>query len=375
MRITIITGPLYPLPPSGFGAVEKIWYDFARYFANKGHTVNMLACRKTGEPKLEMVKGVAIYRATNFASTRFLLINVIYDLIYSLWMLFKLPKSDITVINSFWMPVLACLRKKRIGKIVYNLARYPKGQMAIYARVDRIATVSNAVYKAAVAQSEAVSSNIKVIPNPINTELFCVKGNIEINENAPVIVYSGRIHPEKGIDLLIKSFRKVYGINSSVKLRLIGTWDIDKSGGGEKYLEKLKVLAQGLPVEFVGAVTDPEGLAKQLRQCDIYVYPSLADHGESFGVAPLEAMGVGLPVIVSNLDCFKDFVEDGANGLIFNHKDEDAVDNLAECIEKLVTDNKFARTIATAASETAKDFSIDKVAEKYLSDFQELCNK
>ncbi len=373
MRITIVTGSLYPLPPVGIGAVEKRWYDCARYFAGKGHQVKMLACRGKGELSYEKVDGVEIYRSTNFTSSRKLMVNVFYEFLYSLWTLGRLPEADVTVVNSVWLPIFACLRKGKAGKIFYNLARYPKGHLWLYKHVDRISAGSRAVYNAAIEQTPAIKGKMTIIPNPINTEIFYKAIRQETEAEKIVIVYSGRIHPEKGIEILIDAAREIFRTNSEIILRLIGTWDIDKSGGGEKYAAELRERAGDLPIEFTGAISKPVDLAEELRAGHIYVYPSVADKGEAFGIAPLEAMALGLPVIVSELDCFKDFVEDGKTGLIFDHKSDKPSAKLAGCINRLLTDAALRAEIAGNAAEAAKRFSIDNIAEQYLAEFQSLC--
>lgn len=71
----------------------------------------------------------------------------------------------------------------------------------------------------------------------------------------------------------------------------------------------------------------------------------MADNGETFGVAPLEALELGLATIVSDLDCFKDFISDGENGLVFDRHSNRADDLLAGCIERIVVDADFYKKL------------------------------
>ncbi len=89
-------------------------------------------------------------------------------------------------------------------------------------------------------------------------------------------------------------------------------------GGGEEFLSKRQKQAGEMPggmeVEWVGPVFEPRRLHGYYREASLFVYPSLAEKGETFGLAPLEAMAQGCPAVVSGLECFRDFIEDGVNG-------------------------------------------------------------
>lgn len=103
-----------------------------------------------------------------------------------------------------------------------------------------------------------------------------------------------------------------------------------------------------------------------MDKCDIYCYPSLADKGETFGVAPLEAMGLGIPTVVSALECFSDFLKDKESGLIFDHHSQDAVSRLADCILYVMRCDKDYDSLSKNAIQAAAEFTIENKAEEYL---------
>ena len=65
----------------------------------------------------------------------------------------------------------------------------------------------------------------------------------------------------------------------------------------------------------------------------------------------------------------KDFVINDETGFIFDHHSEKAIDQLQGLIEKLVVDQTLRKTIGKAASEKAKQFSVENIANQYLNDF------
>ena len=104
----------------------------------------------------------------------------------------------------------------------------------------------------------------------------------------------------------------------------------------------------------------------------IFEYPSLADTGEAFGLAPLEAMASGCAVIVSDLRCFDDFIENGKNGLKFDHRSSDPVSDLSSQLAGLVAEPKRIERIVANGSVTARKFETSAIASLMLSDFRSL---
>jgi hypothetical protein len=70
-------------------------------------------------------------------------LNLAIDFYYALRVARSLPQSDITVTNSFSLPLV--LPRRRAGKIYVHVARFPKRQMALYFRADRLQAISRAV--------------------------------------------------------------------------------------------------------------------------------------------------------------------------------------------------------------------------------------
>lgn len=373
MRICIVTGPFQSLPPTGCGAVERRWLNIAKEFVKNGHEVKIFARKDVTESRFELCEGIEIYRSRGFKRSRNIYYDIIKDFIYSFDTLFKSFKSDITVLNCFALPILSCLNKNKMGKVVYNVARFPKGQLKYYSSVDRFSAVSTAIFEAIRDQAPQLVKKTKVIPNPLDTTVFYNSGQRKKTEtNYRTIGYTGRIHPEKGIDLLIKAFRHIHRMHRNVILKIVGPISIAEGGGGSNYMAHLSNLSNELPVYFEPPIYDSQKLAECLRSFDYYCYPSLADKGESFGVAPLEAMGVGLPVVVSKLSCFNEFIEHEKNGLVFDHKLDNNVGQIVSALCRLIENDNFALGLATDAILTAKGFGNKYIAKMYSEDFENL---
>ncbi|WP_281337165.1 glycosyltransferase [Flavobacterium eburneipallidum] len=125
---------------------------------------------------------------------------------------------------------------------------------------------------------------ITIIPNGI--DLTDVK-EIKTYYGTKKIVFLSRIHPKKGIEILLEAWR-----NLETK-----GWTLEIAGNGDAaYIENLSQSAQDLKnVFFVGAMYE-EAKWNFLRLADVMVLPT---HSENFGIVVAESLAVGVPVVTT----------------------------------------------------------------------------
>jgi glycosyltransferase involved in cell wall biosynthesis len=371
MKITIVLGAFLPVPPTMGGAVEKMWYALAQEFAGRGHEVTIVSRKMPDQPRDENRDGVRYLRVPGFNTPRSLIWLKVLDLIYSWRVMSILPPADILVTNTFWLPLLA--RDRTPGKIYVHVGRYPKGQMRFYGNAARLQAPSTPVARAISAEATQLAEKVSVVPYPAPRSTSNAPPPIAQREK--IILYVGRVHPEKGVHLLIDAF--VRGTGAALidwKLMIVGPTETRLGGGGGEYLAELRRSAAeaGDRVTFAGSIFDPGALEKTFRSGRIFVYPSLAERGESFGLAPLEAMTHGCAVIVSNLDCFGDFVRDAETGFIFDHRTGDPVASLGEKLKTVSADESALARVAEAGCRKSEDYSLSRVADRFIADFSSL---
>lgn len=369
MKIAIITSPFCELPPDALGAVERRWFNTAEEFAKAGHSVQLIG--KKGKTILEDDDNLRRVYIRGYGRTRSVYMDIILDLFYSLRALRHLQNCDVLVLNTFWSPILApYVARRKYKKSVYNVARYPKRHLQLYKHIDCFVCTSSVVRKAFCKIVPMIGKHVvEVVNNPIDVRHFYQKERREI---CPFLIgYHGRINLEKGLDLLARAVSVLAEEFPNLRMRLIGPWRIEQGGGGEIYKKHIDTLS-GNRIDWMGPISNRNVLAKLLMECSIYCYPSVAEQGESFGVAPLEAMGLGLPVVVSGLECFKDFVKAGENAVEFNHRGDDPVGELAQKIRGLLVDVDWQNKIGKAAAQTGLRFSTGEIAKNYISVFQKI---
>lgn len=377
MRITIVMGFFLPMPPAAGGATEKSWDGLAREFVVRGHEVTVISRTWENWPKREIVGGVWHLRIPGYAHTARLPRNLWLDFKWSLRAWFSLPAADVTIVNCIALPIWLGRLNRRAGRVVLMPGRVPKGQFRMYGGIDRILAVSSPVRKALLAENPAFAPVTKTFGCPIDWSLLA-QPRLR-SADAPVVIgFIGRIHTEKGLDLLISALEVLARRTDlpSWRVLLCGPVDIARGGSGAAYAASLETrLGKAItPDRFtlMPPVFNSAELAAVYQKIDVFCYPSLAAKGETFGVAVAEAMAAGAVPVVSALDCFADFVRDGANGWVFNHTHAEAPAKLAEILAELVANSKLREQLARAAQRDVRTYDFPEFAGRLLEDFSTL---
>lgn len=169
---------------------------------------------------------------------------------------------------------------------------------------------------------------------------------------APLVVFTGRLHPGKGLARLVRAWPRVLDRFPLARLWLIG------EGPQEAELFAL-ISAMGLQgrVFLPGAFDTVEDV---LTAADLFVLPSLH---EGMSIALLEAMAAALPCVVSDIPGNRILIEPGKSGLAFPVDDTAA---LAEAIVRVLEDKPLAARLGrTARERVVESFSLERVAAEH----------
>lgn len=180
------------------------------------------------------------------------------------------------------------------------------------------------------------------------------------------IVYVGRMHPSKGVDVLLKAMPEIIGSFPKINLKLIG----GKIKGNE--IHNYKILAEELEisknVEFSG-FRPKEDVIREFSESYLTVVPSLV---EAFGYVVIESFSVGTPVIGSNTSGIAEIIRDNKDGFLFEaQKSKD----LAGKILKLLGDKKLRNQFSeNCFNRFSSDFEIKSTINELSGRFEELLN-
>lgn len=380
MRITIVMGFFLPMPPALGGATEKTWHGLAREFVARGHQVTIVSRRWPGWADEELVDGVRYVRFRGYDHRRVLWQNLALDFLWSTRVGRRLPAADVAVVHAVTLPIWLARRRPNAGRVVVMPGRMPKGQYRRYRGLARVIATSSPVRDRVLAENPLLADRTHVLGYPI-TYGALAQPRPTAPSGAVTIGYVGRLHPEKGLDLLVEAAGELRSKTNLPPWRLVicGPHTVAAGGGGESYRIALEIrLRQTQPAggwELQPAFQDAARLAEHYRSLDVLCYPSLADAGETFGVAVAEAMAAGAAPLVSDLACFRDFVRAGENGLVFEHARPQASQRLAAALEQLLRNPAQRHALASAAQHAVAKYDLPRYADTLLADFATLAHQ
>lgn len=232
-------------------------------------------------------------------------------------------------LKEYGVPIVITEHSSLIHKEIINGKLYTIADYA-YQNADSVVTVSNSL-------KNSVYDHFKIhsitINNIVDTDLFTFTNNRTRENNEFTIISTGRLIKSKRMDILIESFRRAFSENNYARLIIFGdgpervrlTEQINKSG------MKDKIIMMGMQPRKI--------IAEYMKNADCF---ALVSETETFGVAYIEALASGLPIIAARSGGPEDFIDD-SNGLLVDVNDvEDltkALKSMHMNIRKYVRDN------------------------------------
>ena len=215
----------------------------------------------------------------------------------------------------------------------------------LLSRADGIRVVSERA-KRNILSLGVTPEKIIVIPIFVDVEHFMKsKPSFDLHKSYPlyprIILSLGRLVPEKNYSKLIRAFREVHKANADAMLLIIGSGPLR---------EQLLSLARSLDLEGIVVLLPwARDVVSYYKSADLYVQPSLY---EGWGMAVVEAMASGLPVIMTDVGLAGEVLHDGKSGVIVPSTDEQT---LASAMLRLLSDNELRANLGQQAQgEAAK---------------------
>lgn len=210
-----------------------------------------------------------------------------------------------------------------------------------------------------------------VIPNPVATLTGDEKPRTEaLLSTYPelvgkrVVLFLSRVDPIKGLDLLLNGFGKIRARHPDAALLLAGNGD---EGFAARLREQARQLGIQGDVIWAGFLEGEEKRAA-FASADVFVLPS---YSENFGVAAVEAMASGLPVIVSDQVGIHREIAEAKAGLIVRCD----ANEVSDAMERMLSDGEARRQMSRDAVLLAEKFSPEVVSGKLIEVYQRLGRK
>lgn len=212
-------------------------------------------------------------------------------------------------------------------------------------------------------------NSISIIPNGVNLEKIISITNHH-QKDSPPLIYVGRLIKEKRVNLLIKAITKLDKLNKldqnnkQIILQIIG--DGPEREKLERLTNELKITHK---IKFTGRLSSIEEVWQQIAGAKIAIQPS---EREGFGMFPLEAMAVGIPVIYCQSDesAVSEVVRDGIEGIAVNAD----IDSLTTAIHNLLNNEQECHRLSENAHIRSKEFDWQNIANNLEFIFYDILN-
>jgi len=212
---------------------------------------------------------------------------------------------------------------------------------------------------------------IRIIPNGIDLSHFSgtsekeressrikIRQRYGIESDDDMIVFTGRMGPEKNIPVLIDNFKEIRSRRSKVKLFLVGD-------GPDRHSlqEHSHALGLGEAVIFSGYLRWPDEVKQAYAAADLFMS---ASHSEVHPISFIEAMASGLPIVAAKDSSIEDMVLDGENGWAL---EDDSV--LWEKAIQILEDKSLHANMGARSSEISGRYTTDTFVDAMLACYEE----
>ena len=173
---------------------------------------------------------------------------------------------------------------EHVNQIIYDIER--KGME----QANKVIAVSHFTRNIIISRYGISSEKVEVVYNGVEHNPKSALAETHIDKNEKIVLFLGRITMQKGPEYFLAAAKKVLEIMDNVKFVMVGSGDLM-----HRAIEMAAGLGIGHKVLFTGFLRG-EDVQKIYKMADLYVMPSVS---EPFGIAPLEALGHDVPVIIS----------------------------------------------------------------------------
>jgi glycosyltransferase involved in cell wall biosynthesis len=372
----------YFYPAWSYGGVTRVAYEISKHLVNRGHEVTVYTTdaldnksRATIQSYPTYIEGIKTYYFRNLSNY----LTYKYHLPLPLEMPFRIKKEvkkfNIIHLHGYRHSLNVLMhhyaKKYRIPYVLKAGGSLPRihsmhGRKRIFDiffgyRILKDADKIIARNKREVEQYKNMGVNedrIEVIPAGINTSKYdnlpqkgAFRRKYSIRDEEKVVLYLGRIHRIKGLDLLVRTFAGLLKKFDDVRLAIVGPDDGFMSVL-RRYIQNLRVDNKIL---FTGPLYERDKLEAYV-DADAYVLPS---RYEIFGITILEAWACSTPVIVTDRCGIADLVK--KVGYVVEYDEN----QLQDAIFKILSDEELRKRLGAEGRKLVREeFNWDRVVGK-----------
>ena len=381
LRVVLVTRRFWPL----VGGAERVMANLATALVDAGASVTLLTARWEGNWPSEVIhRGVRVLRLEQPALRGWGTLRYMQRL--ARWLRDQRHEFDLVYASMLKHDAYAALGASQRGDFPVVLRAEGAGATGDVAwqregRCGRRIAARCRTASAIVAPSQAIgqellaagypSSRVELIPNAVpigpprgedarreaRVSLAEAHPLLSLTADAPLAVYTGRLHAAKGLSDLIAAWRQIETSWPTARL-----WIVGEGPERRALAEQIEDQQLGGRVVLCGAF---DSIDDFLAAADCFVLPS---HEEGMSLALLEAMAAGLPVVASDIEGNRQLVRHEREGLLVPAGDVAA---LASALGRLLVDRLWAAEFGNSARRrVADEFSLAAWTARHLELFE-----
>ena len=244
----------------------------------------------------------------------------------------------------------------------------------IFIQIVNINNVSNFIEKSLIKLLGISKEKVVVLRNCIDVDRFSktltkeeknsIKRKYNINNNDKVLLFTGRIVPEKGVKEIINALKNVKYKN--YKLLILGS-ALNELKAKTEYQEQIETSISEIKdkIIFTGYIRYEE-INKFYAMADVVVLPSIWDDPAPLTI--IESLASGLPIITTNSGGIPEYAIN--NSAVILNKEDNLVENLAKAIDELLMDEEKCKKMSYAGKKATQDLTLKNYYNNFLQDFE-----
>jgi glycosyltransferase involved in cell wall biosynthesis len=374
MKICHIT---WEYPPRIVGGIARHVEDLAKALAKLGHEVSVVTLEFPGASSYEELDGVKIYRApTEIGHPHFLTwallfntsiekrladIGEDFDVLHVHdWLT---APSGISAKHFLRRPLVATLHSTEYGRsTLQSIDSFTIDSWEWWTtyEANKVIVTTYSMRHEVCGHFHAPWEKVWIIPNAVDVSKFqvsvdrnAVRARYNVGPNEKLVLYVGRLVPQKGVEFLIQAVPRIDGRFGDAKFVIVG------DGWLRGHLEALaNQMGQRWRINFTGFIPDSELIAL-MRSADVLIIPSVY---EPFGIVALEGMAAGVPVVASQVGGLAEVVEHDKTGEYVYMRNPESI---AWGVERVLSNPAHAAWLVKNGREAVERvYSWEAVAKK-----------
>lgn len=379
----------WEFPPRIVGGIARHCLGLAKALAKEDHDVHIVTLDFPGAPSFEDVGGAKVHRVgielghPNFITWTFIFNhfmekkvaeisqNVEFDIIHIHdWLTAPAGISSRHYLNKPLVSTVHSTENGRTQGLHSRDSHLIDGlEWWMTYEAKRVIICSSSMKGELEHHFRVPSDKIAVIPNAIDISRYTrhidqesVKRHYGIGPYEKMVLFVGRLVPQKGVEYLVKAAPHIVQQHSEVRILITG------DGWSKNYLENLaRSTGHGDRIRFLGFVSDSQ-LVELTMSADALVIPSVY---EPFGIVALEGMAAGVPVVAANVGGLSEIVERDRTGVSVYTKNPESI---AWGVNKVLSDPGYSKWLIQNAKKKVEEvYSWQAVAKRTVEVYEEAC--